>query len=127
TRAAQSFDHLVGADQQSSWHTKAECLGGLEIDEQLDFRRLLHRQLGRFVALENPASVDARLTVRVCNAASIAQQAARGDELTPLVDCGQRVTNTQCGELFDPSVEESIGADYEARHSQSRRGREYRI
>jgi hypothetical protein len=31
----------------------------LNIYEQLDFCRLLHRQLGRFVALKNAAGVDA--------------------------------------------------------------------
>src|SRR5205807_10511902 len=31
---AHSFNHLVGVHKQSGWHSKAESLGGLEIDDQ---------------------------------------------------------------------------------------------
>ena len=44
---------------------EAERLGGLEVDDQLDFRGLLDRQIGGLLAFENPASVDADLTVRL--------------------------------------------------------------
>jgi hypothetical protein len=32
------FNHLVGAALYRLWHSNAERLGGLEIDDQLDFR-----------------------------------------------------------------------------------------
>jgi hypothetical protein len=38
-----SFDHLVGAPEQWEWHGQAESLGGLEINDQLNFCGLLHR------------------------------------------------------------------------------------
>ena len=31
----------------------AQCLGGLEVDDELDFCDLLHGQIGRFLAFEN--------------------------------------------------------------------------
>jgi hypothetical protein len=31
------FDHLVGAVEQRERHGEAECLGGLEIDRNLEF------------------------------------------------------------------------------------------
>jgi hypothetical protein len=37
------FDHLVGAGEQFIGHGQAERLGSFEIDEQLEFARLLHR------------------------------------------------------------------------------------
>src|SRR5438876_2452297 len=49
----RSFDHLVGAGEQGRSHRKAERLGSLEIDRQLEFRRLFNRQLGSLCSIEN--------------------------------------------------------------------------
>jgi len=43
TCSAFSFDHLVGAAEQRERECEAERLGGLEIDEQLEFDRLRNR------------------------------------------------------------------------------------
>jgi len=48
-----SFDHLVGAGEQRGWHGYAERLGSINIDEQLEFRWLLDRNVRRFRALQN--------------------------------------------------------------------------
>src|SRR5262245_20873985 len=71
-----SFDHLVGADEQSGRHGKAETPCGLEVEEQLNPRGLLYRQLARLFAFENAGGVDASQTVSVGNAAAIARQTA---------------------------------------------------
>jgi len=44
------FNHLVGATKQCERERDAERLSGLHVDDQLDFRRLLHRQVGGFGA-----------------------------------------------------------------------------
>src|SRR5205085_2345591 len=124
---AHSFDHLVGTHEQGSRHGQAESLGRLEVDEQLDFRGLLNRKVDGLLALENPASVDAALNVPVNNAASIAQQAASGSELTQLVHRRQRVTHRQIGDLVDLTVEENIGTDHEAGRLQPGRGSKHCI
>ena len=38
-----SLDHLVGERQQLAGNLQVERLGGLEVDDQLKFRRLLNR------------------------------------------------------------------------------------
>ena len=37
------FDHLVGANKQSVWHSQPKDLGSLQVDDQLNFGRLHHR------------------------------------------------------------------------------------
>jgi hypothetical protein len=48
------FDHLVGAAEQRGWHGEAKRLGRFEIDNEFDFRRLLHREVGGPLAVEYP-------------------------------------------------------------------------
>ena len=55
--AARSFDHLVGAAEQRGREREPDRLGGLEVDDQLDFRGLLDRQVGGLVAFEDPAGI----------------------------------------------------------------------
>src|SRR5262249_59338073 len=47
------FDQLVGAAAQRQRHGDAERLGGLEVQEHLNFCGLLYRQLARLFAFEN--------------------------------------------------------------------------
>src|SRR5262249_36894941 len=49
-RAAASLDYLVGACEQHWRHFEPERLGGFEVNDQLELRRLLHRQIGGSVA-----------------------------------------------------------------------------
>ena len=69
TRAAQQrgslFDHLVGAILHGLRDVNAKRLRGLEVEEQLDFACLLHRQVGGLLALENTANVPASEAVEI--------------------------------------------------------------
>src|ERR1700692_1056394 len=58
---AHSFDHLVGAQLHRVGKGQAECLGGLEVEHELELGGLHDRQVGRLLALENPSGVDADL------------------------------------------------------------------
>ena len=60
-----SLDHLVGAGEKWERDGEAECLGSLEVQEQLDFRGLLDWHISRFLTLENPVRVDADLARKV--------------------------------------------------------------
>jgi hypothetical protein len=55
---ARLFDHLVRAAEQVQRVRNTERLGGPHVDSQFDLGGLLDRQVGRFLALENPAGID---------------------------------------------------------------------
>ena len=76
---------------------------GLEIDDLLNFRDLLYRQVGGLLAFEYAPGIDADLAVGFCKAASIAHQAAGSGEISILKDRRHRVTNGQSSELLGPA------------------------
>src|SRR5262245_58898947 len=123
----RSFDHLVGANKQSSRHSEAERLRGLEVDDQLDFGGLLDRQVRGFLALENAARVEATQAKHIAEVVSVAHEPARGSECGELVDCWNPVAERQCRELFGSAREECIGTNDESAGAQLDQGRERRI
>src|SRR5215510_2865239 len=52
TASSALFDHLVGPGEQHPRDGEAEHLGGFQVDNQLDFGRLLDRQVGWLLAPE---------------------------------------------------------------------------
>jgi hypothetical protein len=103
-----------GGHEQLVRHRKAERLGSIEIDEQLELGGLHHRQVRRLLALENAAGIDADLTPQIRIAVAVARQTASGDEFEHVIDGRHRVAQRQRGELCCAIVEERIGYDYEA-------------
>src|SRR6516164_11314413 len=59
------LDDLVRACEQRWRQRNAEDLGGDKIDDQLDFHRLLYRQVGWLVALEDAANIDATQAIGI--------------------------------------------------------------
>src|SRR6266699_2082016 len=107
-RLAHSLDHLVGAAREGQRHGDAERLGGLEVEDQLDFRGLHDREVSRLLAFENAAGVETGQTVRLRNAASVAHQTAGGRELAPKIDCWNAVAEGECAELRGVAAEQRI-------------------
>src|SRR5262245_20531429 len=108
-----SLDHLVGAAEQREGEGDAKRLGSLEVDDQFNLCDLLHGQVGRLLAFENPSGVDADRMVQVRKVASVAHQAAGRGEHAVCVNRWHPITERQCTELFAPAIEECISAYYQ--------------
>ena len=88
-----AVNHFVGAAEYCDGEGDAERLGGLHVDDQLDPRGLLHRQVGG-LPLENAAGIGAAdQTVRVQGTDAVAHQTdgrserMQGVELVPQGAC----------------------------------------
>src|SRR5262249_29121448 len=95
-----SLDHLVGDLLEMQWHVDTKCFGSLDIDDQLEFCGLLDRQVGRLLALENPADIRAGQTMRILKTSSVAHQTTGRSMLAEGIDRRYCVTRCQRGELF---------------------------
>ena len=60
--SAASLDHLVGRGQQCLWDGEAERLGSLEVDDEFEFRRKLHREIARLRPTQNAIDVSGGAT-----------------------------------------------------------------
>ena len=56
-------DHLGRLEEKHRGDGKAEGLGGLEVDDQLEFYRLLHREISRLGAFEDFVHVGGRTPI----------------------------------------------------------------
>jgi hypothetical protein len=64
---AASLDHLVGEQLHRVGNGNPQRRCGSEIDHQLEFGRLLNREVAGLLTLENPAGIGAGLTIRIRN------------------------------------------------------------
>src|SRR5262249_49618138 len=105
------FDHLVGAGEQLRRHREAERAGGRQGDDELEFGRLHHRQVGRLAPLENATHIDADLTIRIPTVGSIAHQPASFGILTHVIDCWKGMSCRQYSKLDAAADKERIRSD----------------
>jgi len=69
-------------------------------------------------APKNPANVDARYAIPICNADAIAHQTTGRGKLTNVINGRHRVTCRQLGNLIAPAEKECVGADHECTNTQ---------
>ena len=92
-------------------NVEAEHFGGVEIDDELELRGLLDRQVAGPLTFEDPRGVGTDLAITIGNAGAVPHQPAGGSEFALEVDGRHRVTYRQRGDLFAAADEERIGQD----------------
>jgi hypothetical protein len=93
------LDHLIGQEEQRWRHRDPQYLGGLQVNDQLELRRLLHRQVGGLGTLQDLVHIRRPAPVPVRRARPLADEAA-GLHILPCLVHGQQVAHgRECREL----------------------------
>src|SRR5436190_857023 len=86
------------AGSRSGWHGEAECLGSLEIDDQLKSGRLLHRQIYRLLALQYAINVARCPLHQARYVGAVRHETSLVDEVAPAIQHRQALPG---GQLHD--------------------------
>src|SRR6202011_2863439 len=107
------LDHLVGDGEHPWRHLDAERSRRLKVDDELEFGRLQHRQVGGLGALEDAAGMDADLTKHFCEIGSVAHQPAGCHKITDRISRRDPVARRQGGNLHAAGGQECVASDEE--------------
>ena len=90
---------MIRAQQQRRWDPEADGLGGPEVDDELEFRRALHRQIARLSPLEDPVHITGGAPKRIEEGGSVRKEPTRlGEEWYEETDCGKPVLDRNLGD-----------------------------
>src|SRR5215831_149321 len=106
-----SFDHLVGAGEQGRWHVEVQCLGGRDIDDEVEFGRLLDRDVAWLRSVQYFVHKIAGAAKQVWIIWSVRHQTSRFDELPYICDRWQSRDVGQGVDANPINVQERIGSN----------------
>src|ERR1017187_7121223 len=117
-QTASLFDHAVGPSQQCWRHREAERLGGLEVDYQLKFCRLLDREITRLLALKNAVDIRDALALLFIQTVGIRYKATIFDETAIPIDRWEPIA---CGKIDEPLAMQHCERTWQNNHAGVRR------
>src|SRR5258708_32828605 len=94
-----SINDLIRLSQQRLRDREAEGFGGLEVDDQLELRRLLDREIPRLRALEDLVDEESRAPEEIRVVRAVTDESTSLDPLLRPDDTRQPVCE---GEISDP-------------------------
>jgi hypothetical protein len=100
-----SSDDSIRPRQHVRRHRQAYLLGGFEIDDELEFRRLLYRQIGWFGAFENFVNHHGDAPVVFGLLRSVRHQAASGYKTSLMVNRRHPILRRQFRDPLSMSID----------------------
>ena len=98
-----SPDYLVRPRQHVRRNRQADLLGGFEIDDQLELRRLLDRKIGGFCAFEDFIYIHRGAPISLRQAWRITHQTTSRHPWSLHIDCRQAAFSRDQGyDSFEP-------------------------
>src|SRR5215207_6716685 len=104
----RSFDHLVGAGEQGGWDVEAKRFGGVEVDDEIEFGRLLHWQIAWFRAVQDFVHVTCRTPPKILATWPITQERPRSGDLYELAHDRKPVARGDHRDLRAPADLDAI-------------------
>src|SRR5271169_2886044 len=126
-QTASLFDHLVGDGEHACRNGEAERLSGRAVDDELEFCRLQHRQVGRLRALEDAAGIDADLMKRIREVGSVAHQSTGLNIIPNRISSRNPFARCQGDKLCAAADEECVTSDEEGIGALARKGSKGRV
>jgi hypothetical protein len=119
---AWSLDHSVGPHQHVRRNRKSDLLRGFQIDDELEFLRLLHRKLSRLSAFEDLVHISSGAPVEVGEAHAVAHKPPGFHKIRPPV-CRREpalyreVCNLRSVSIWFPSARTASARPWTARRN----------
>src|SRR5215471_8493724 len=107
------LDHLVGAHKEGLWDLQAHSLRGLQIHDQLELDRHLHRKIGRLCPTKNLVDVGCGLTIRVGGDVPVGEETTALGIITGGVDCWEAVSLSCSNDQIAMRIHEGARQHYE--------------
>src|ERR1700730_7074876 len=99
----QVLYHLVGSAEQRHREGETERLGGLKIDNELDFCKQLDRQVGGVLPVENAPAIHANKGLNFDKDRTVGDKTAVQRLFDVRVHCSDRMASRQRDELIRPT------------------------
>jgi hypothetical protein len=102
------FNHVIRSHQHVRWNSQADLLSCFQIDDQLELRWLLHRQIGGLGAFEDFVDVDGGASEHVGQTRSVGYEASGLSVLSNIEHGRQPAFRCQVGDSSSVTEENRI-------------------
>ena len=93
-------NYPISPRQQIRRDRQANLLGGFQIDQQLEFHRLLDRQVGRLGTLQDLIHVGRRATPHIFKVRAVRREATVVNKALTKIDCRELILRRKINDLL---------------------------